>query len=64
MSLKIWTKNAFIYIISPVDEKLISCPKKEMGNSIRAKFEDYNPGKASQKALRAVQPFGRQDTVI
>ena len=27
---------------------------KEVGNFIRTKFEDYNPGTASQKALTTV----------
>ena len=47
-----------------VDEKLISHSKKEMENSMQAKFEDYNPGSASQKALRTVLSIGSQGTVI
>ena len=35
-----------------------------MENFIRAKFEDYNPGRASHKALRIVPPIRSQDTVI
>ena len=38
--------------------------KKEMENFIQAKFEDYNPGRASQKALRTVPPIRSQGTVI
>ena len=48
---------------SGIDEKLISPSKKEMENFIRAKFEDYNPGRASQKALRTVPPIRSQGTV-
>ena len=46
-----------------VDEKLISQSKKELENFIRAKFEDYNPGRASQTALKTVLPVRSQDTV-
>ena len=44
-------------------EKLISRSMKEMENFILAKFEDYNPGRASQKALRTVPPVRSQDIV-
>ena len=37
--------------------------KKELEIFIRAKFEDYNLGRASQKALRTVPPARSQDTV-
>ena len=47
-----------------VAEKLkISSPKKEMENFIWASFEDYNLGRASQKALRALLPVRSQNTV-
>ena len=36
---------------------------KKMENFIRAKFEDYNPGRGSQKALRTAPPFRSQGTV-
>ena len=49
---------------SLVDEKLISQSNKQMETSIWADFEDYNPGGASQKALRTVEPVRSQDTVI
>ena len=35
-----------------------------MENLIRAKFEDYNPGKASQKPLRTVPPVRSKSTVM
>ena len=35
-----------------------------MENFIQAKFEDYNPGKTTQKALRTVPPIRSQGTVI
>ena len=47
-----------------VDEKLIRLSKKEMENFIRAKFEDFNPRKASQEALRIVPPVRSQGIVI
>ena len=47
-----------------VNEKLISRSKKEMENFIQTKFEDYNPGRASQKALRTVPPVRSQGTVM
>lgn len=31
---------------------------------IQDKFEDYDPGRASQKVLRTVPPFRSQGTVI
>ena len=34
-----------------------------MENFIRAKFEDYNLGRALQKALRTVPPIRCQDAV-
>ena len=34
-----------------------------MENFIPAKFEDYNPGRASQKALRTVPHVRSQSTV-
>ena len=40
-----------------MDERLISWSKKEMRNFTGAKFEDYNPGRASQKALRTLLPI-------
>ena len=46
-----------------VNENLISRAKKELEIFIRAKFEAYYPGRASQKALRMVPPIGSQDTV-
>ena len=47
-----------------VNKKLISRSKKEMENFIQAKFEDYNPGRASQKGLRTVPLVRSQGTVI
>ena len=41
----------------------ISQSKKEMENFIWAKFEDYNLGRAFQKALRTVPPIRSQDAV-
>ena len=35
-----------------------------MENFIPAKFEDYNPGRASQKTARAVPPIRSQGTVL
>lgn len=43
-----------------VNEKLISPSKKEMGNFIWAKFEDWNPAGASQKTLRTIPPVRSQ----
>ena len=48
----------------PSQEKLTSRSKKEMENFIQTKFEDYDPGIASQKALRIVLPVRSQNTVI
>ena len=50
--------------MSSANEKLIRVAKKEMESFIRAKVEDYNPGRASQKALRTVLPIRRQGTVV
>ena len=36
---------------------------KEMEIFIQAIFEDYNPGRASQKSLRTVLPVRSQGTV-
>ena len=47
-----------------VEEKLISQSKKEVEIFIRAKFEDYNLGRATQKALRTVLPIRSQGTVV
>ena len=47
-----------------IHEKFISSSKKEMENLIPAKCKDSNPGRASQKALRTVQPIRSQGTVI
>ena len=44
-------------------QKLISRSKKELENFIRAKFKDYNPERASQKALRTVPPIRSQHMV-
>lgn len=49
-----------VYVI----EKLISWSKKEMEDFIQAKFEDYNLGRAPQKASRAILPIRREGTVI
>ena len=46
-----------------VHEKLISRSKKELENIIQAKFEDCNPGRASQNGLSSVSPFRSQDSV-
>ena len=46
-----------------VDEKLISRSKKELENFIQAKRDDYNPGRASHKALGTVLLIRSQDTV-
>ena len=46
-----------------VDKKLISRSKKEMENFIQAKFEDYNPRRASQISPRTVPPVGSKGTV-
>lgn len=45
-----------------VDKHLISSSKKELESFIRVKFEDYNPGKAPQKALRAFPLVKNQST--
>ena len=47
-----------------IHEKFISSSKKEMKNFIPANCKDSNPGRASQKALRTVQPIRSQGTVI
>ena len=47
-----------------VDEKLISWSKKKLEIFIWAKFEDYNSGRASQKALKTVVLVRSQSTVI
>ena len=52
------------FLVQSVNEKLISRSKKELENFIQAKFGDYNPGRAFQKALRTVLPFRSQGTVI
>ena len=44
-----------------VDGNLISRSKKKNGKFIPDKFEDYNLGRASQKALRTVRPTRSQD---
>ena len=56
-------ESTFKRIHGSVDEKLTSRSKTEMENIIRAIFEDYNLGRASQKALRAVLPIKSQGTV-
>ena len=58
-----WTTGEVPRRIVLVDEKLISQFKKELETFIRAKFEDYNLGRASQEALRTVPPVRSQDTV-
>ena len=45
-------------------QKWIKQSKKEMENFIWAKFKAYNPGRASQEALRTVSPIGSAGTVI
>ena len=47
-----------------MDENVICQSKKELENFMRAKFENYNPGRASQKALRPVPQVRNQVTVI
>ena len=47
-----------------INEKFISSGKKEMEIFTPAKCKDSNPGRASQKALRTVQPIRSQGTVI
>ena len=42
----------------------MSQSKKELENLIQAEFEDYNPGRTSQKALRTVLPVRNQGTLI
>ena len=49
--------------VASVDEKLIRQSKKEIENFTQAEFEDYDPGRASQKALRPVRPVRSQGTV-
>ena len=50
-------------VSASVDKNLISRSKKEKENFICAKFEDYNPGRASQEALRTVLTIRNQDTI-
>ena len=52
-----------INIHSVIDGRLINQSTKE-GNFVQAKVEDYNPGRASQKALRTVPLIRSQGTVI
>ena len=47
-----------------VDKKLISHSKKELENFIWAKFEDYNRGRAPQKALRTAPLVRNQGPVL
>ena len=51
-------------LINIVNKKIISWSKKELENFIWAKFEDYNLGRASQKALRTIPSVRNQDRVI
>ena len=46
-----------------VDKNTISRSKKELESFIEAKFEDYNPGRDSQKAPRTVLLIRSQDAV-
>ena len=56
--------SLFCSMVSFMDEKLIRWSKKEMEIFIWVKFEDHNPGRASQKAPRTVPPVRSQGTVI
>ena len=51
-------------VVILVNEKLISWSKKELKSFIWARFEDYNSGRASQKALRTVRLVRNESTVI
>ena len=46
-----------IWVEKYIDEKLVSQSKKDTEKFIWAKFQDYNPGIASEKALRMVLPM-------
>ena len=52
----------WIYIY--IDEKLINQSEKEMETFIWVKFEDYNPGNASQDTMETVLPVRTQGTVM
>ena len=45
------------------DEKLINCSKEELETLVGVKFENYNPGRAFQKAMRTLLPIRSWDTV-
>ena len=47
-----------------IDEKLVSQSKKDIKKFICAKFQDYNPGTASEKALRMVPPMESSESQI
>ena len=47
-----------------IDEKLVSQSKKDIEKFIWAKFQNYNPGIASQKALRMVLPMESSESQI
>ena len=57
------TERNWTWTDTYIDEKLINQSKKEMETFIWAKFEDYNPGNASQDAMRTVLPIRSQGTV-
>ena len=52
------------HIVSVNNSKKFSQSKREMEHFIQARFQDYDLGRASQKALRTVPPLRNQSTGV